>query len=137
MALPRQQNLLPLQPATTDALIELLTPLGATATSVTATARPGRWYDASPTLSFALKCLMLAPSGTREQVVEQLGQIIGTVSSQANSFETATKPTPKHARGNDDGFSGFWQAVNAIKVLPEARRQHAAEFILEQLDQVI
>lgn len=113
--------------STSDALVNLLTPVSHIPNQ--ATLRPGRWYDASPTLSFALKCLMLASLKTREDIITRLERIV-PIASNKNGVTMGTTT----ARATDDGLSHFWQVVNGLKHLPEGQRQHAASFILSQLD---
>jgi hypothetical protein len=110
-----------------DALVNLLTPISDVTNQPTL--RPGRWYDASPTLSFALKCLMLASLKTREDIITRLERIV-PIAPNKNGVTMGTTI----ARATDDGLSHFWHVVNGLKYLPEGQRQHAADFILSQLD---
>lgn len=115
--------------STSDALVGLLTPIRHVSNQPTV--RPGRWYDASPTLSLALKCLMLASSATRTEIVARLQRIVPALTPPAPTDELQGASA---TRATDDGLSHFWQVVNGLKHLPEGQRQHAAAFILSQLD---
>ncbi len=89
--------------------------------------RPARWYDASPTLAFALQCLMLAPSVMRERVVVQVARIMGLPATQ-------TVVTAINKRREDGPSDAFWDMVNGLKALPESQRQQTVSFILDQLN---